>query len=126
MRLLYGVAIVLVVIIGMGIHAQNYIMGTSQELKEQLIILEEQIHAEEWSAGLLHYKGITTNANSLLPNWSLLVSSHEIDALEESLSRLGSFLQIQDKKGALAEVASARAWIDAIVNKEVFNFRNIL
>lgn len=84
------------------------------------------LEKEDWGQANLIYREVENKWHKFRVYWPMLIHHQEIDRIEESMSKLKSYLKNEKLSDAGAELNNLIHYIKHIPEKERFNLQNIL
>lgn len=97
----------------------------SQRLLEPVEAIVQAVENEDWGAIDVEMEKLHQIWAGLEKYWPMLIHHAEMDRIEESLSKLKSYLRYQEEEESLAELYNLIHLIEHIPNKEAFTLQNI-
>lgn len=125
MRITLLIAIPLILVIGFGMFTQHMLQKDAVDIANQLGQLEEQILSENWREAAAALGQISKAWQPVRRKWQALIDHNESDRIDEAFSRLKAYIQTEENKECLAEIAVLKQTFLHIPEKERLNLSNI-
>lgn len=109
-----------------GVGTIYFLHWGAESLLEPAERMETLIKEGNWEAAETSYQEIKKEWSRLRITWPMLIHHQEMDRIDDSLSKLKSYLGSQDQKDSLAELYTLMRFIEHIPQKEKFILQNIL
>lgn len=97
----------------------NHLCGT-------LYMMEQDIHASDWSSAQIHFDALKNDWHSQQHLWRLLLDHQQLMDLEANLLRIGAYIYAQDDAQGMAELASLYTTYQHTMLLEKVTWDNIL
>ncbi len=118
--------ILTLLIITTGIIASHNLSKSSDKIESYISGIETNIKSSNWKKADSDLSNMKKEWKKIGTGWSILIDHIEIDNIDNSISRLSSFIRSKDSTEILAESSNLRQYIKHIPEKESFNLKNIL
>ena len=126
MRVLIGMVLVAIIIIGAGIFGQRYLLTTRQSLYDALAEVEAALLQDDWELSEAKACELEEYWHNIHHKWALLISQTETERVGLAIVRLVSRIKNKEKGEALMEIATGRSLLDSTINKELLSLLNLL
>jgi squalene cyclase len=125
-KILTGLILLTIIIIGFSLYTQSYLNQTSVELEKHINTIESGIKAGDWNTVFKNLDETDARWKHSKKGWATLIDHQEIDNIDETLSRMQEFIKTKDVPSALAEASALKLYLRHIPDKESLNIENIL
>jgi hypothetical protein len=125
-RVLIGMVLVAIIIIGAGIFGQRYLLTTRQSLYDALAEVEAALLQDDWELSEAKACELEEYWRNTQHKWALLISQTETERVGLAIVRLVSRIKNKEKGEALMEIATGRSLLDSTINKELLSLLNLL
>ncbi len=117
---------IVIVILVFCASSYRYISLSSQNLSQQLPIINQAIKAEEWSTAASLFATCTADWQNISRIWLTLIDHQDMRDIEISFTDMQVLIDLQNKERALREMANLAYYIEQINNGEQLSLQNIL
>lgn len=125
MRLLYGIAILLVVIVLFAGYLYSHTAKISEGILESLNRLEQKVEEEKWEEASVEVENLKENWQEADALWTPLMDHREIDLLDQSIIKVIRLVQVRHKEDLLVEIDVAKGLVRRIRDKERPDTKNV-
>ncbi|KUO53375.1 MAG: hypothetical protein APF76_09035 [Desulfitibacter sp. BRH_c19] len=125
MRLVFTMAVALIVFLGIGLYSEIWISNTAQEISIEVSKLEEMINNRDWDEASQLIDNIQKDWSSIEESWDIIVDHREMDEIDLALTRSIKFIEAESFDLALAEIAVLKHMVLHIAKKESLKILNI-
>ncbi|NMB33950.1 MAG: DUF4363 family protein [Clostridium sp.] len=124
-RILVGIAILSVLILGVAFYTQGILKKDAQKLES--IIGEVEVHANEenWTSAENQLSLLEKEWETTEKKWAILLDHVEIDNIGISILRMSKFIETKNMPMATSEIAALKRSINHIPEKESFSLKNV-
>lgn len=113
------------IIIGAAIFTRSYLKRSSEALEGHIINIEENTKSGNWDIVEEEVLKMNKIWSKTEFSWSILLDHIEIDNIDNTMSKMETFVESKDPTLTLSEAASLKQYIKHIPEKESFNIKNI-
>jgi uncharacterized protein YxeA len=125
MKTIIIIAILLVLVIGIGVFFQSMLVRESRGMNTGLQETADLIREQKWEEAETRLRQISGQWQRKRKKWQAVSNHTEIGYIDESLARLEVFVSLQEDKDCLAEIAVLKQNIIFIPDKEKLTLSNI-
>jgi len=122
---LASVAVIIAVIIGFSIYAQNLLRKDTTYLVGLIEELQDDMKSGKWDNANECLKKIDSNWSDVNTTWAVLIDHQEIENIDSTLSRLKMLVEYEEMPMALSEAEVLRNYIEHIPDKEKLTLENV-
>ena len=126
MRILVIMLILLGVIFAFATVMNNKTVEISDDLLITLKEVRDSVENEQWNKADDNLDSLRDQWERADDFWTPFMDHREVDMLEESIVRISSFVEENQKEDALAEINVAINMVERLRNREGPNIENIL
>lgn len=126
MRVLIGVIIVVIAIIGVWLYTFDSIEDYTTVMTKDLDTLESTIQDNNWEIASNQFESIKAKWNKTRKIWTVLLDHHEIDNIDLSMSKAEKYILSKDLPLTLGEVETLRQLFLIVQENESLTLTNIL
>lgn len=126
MRLLAGVIIMLVLLVGFSLFIYYQTFEIADGLTTTLEQIEETVKTEEWDKASRKAEVLRKKWDRADAWWAPLMDHQEIDMLDQSIVKVARMVEVQCKEDVLIEVGVAKTLVKHISELQRLDIKNIL
>ncbi|KPU45333.1 hypothetical protein OXPF_12260 [Oxobacter pfennigii] len=123
-KILLAVAII-IAISCTAIYSLHLYKTTSETLSKRVDNIIELVTLDKWEEASEKIKDFEEAWEDIENVWTLLIDHFEIDNIEMSLKKAGKYIETKNKPLSLAELETLDFMVEHILEKEVFNLKNV-
>ncbi|HHV99493.1 MAG TPA: DUF4363 family protein [Clostridiaceae bacterium] len=119
------IAAILIIIVVSSMFVHNYLKSSSQKIINHIENIEENTRNNDWHKAEEIVSTLESLWSDTKSKWSVLIDHNEIDNIDESLTRVSSYIEEREKKLALAELSLLKQMVQHIPEKEALALENV-
>ncbi|HZK34845.1 MAG TPA: DUF4363 family protein [Bacillota bacterium] len=120
------IIIPLALFIGFGLFAEHYIYSSASEITNQIEELQAQVNNEDWTKASKTIGHISDNWTRTRKRWNIYIDHMEVDRIDTSFTKVEKWIELEEKKDCLVELAALKQTILHIPENEKLMIPNIL
>lgn len=125
MRIVIGIAALIIVLISFSIYVFYQTSLISDELQSSLVKLENKIEQEEWEKAKQETKVLKKRWSKADAWWTPLMDHQEIDILSQTIVRIDRMVDMRRQEDALIEISVGRTIVESIYEMQRPDIKNI-
>ncbi|GAE90014.1 DUF4363 family protein [Acetivibrio straminisolvens] len=125
-KILTGLALLCVIIVGTSLYASSVFSRDAQMLEDWINAIEESIEKEDWTTAENNLTAVREEWDKVEKLWAVLLDHVEIDNIDTSLVRASEYVKSRNISMAMSEIAVLRNFIKHIPENQFFSLKNIL
>lgn len=125
MRVIIGVAVLLIIILGFSFYTNNQVSEIAKQLIDTLGSIEQRVETEQWNKASEEVEKLQIQWENAILWWNPLMDHREVDALDHTISRLSRQVSLEEREDALVEISLARRMVHRINDREKVMISNI-
>src|SRR5690554_3225749 len=120
------IIIPLALIIGFGLFTEHYIYSSASKITNQIEELQAQVNTEDWTRATHTIGDISDNWGKTRKRWNIYIDHMEVDKIDTLFTRVEKWIELEEKKDCLVELAALKQTILHIPENEKLIIPNIL
>lgn len=124
-KVFISLIILILLTFGVGLFALNVTRKTCEELYQEVDKAQKLILEKNWAEANEHSKLINNKWQKIRKQWAVLIDHREIDKLHESITRMITYINIEEDDDALVECAVLKELLKHIIDKDSPVIQNI-
>ncbi|MGI6615454.1 MAG: DUF4363 family protein [Dethiobacteria bacterium] len=125
MKTIWVAVLLLVAVLVGSIALHFYTTSLYDQLQQNLRRLEKAVEEEDWAAARQEAEELQNIWAKTDATWTPIMDHHQVDHLDESLTRVSRLLELHNREDLLLELALAARIAKRIKDSEVPMLRNI-
>lgn len=119
------IVVLLGLIIGFGLYSTHTLASSSKEMESKILDIEKSTKSGNWKEAAASLKSLKEDWKATSKTWTVLIDHFEIDNIDTTFSKIEKYIETKNTPLALAEVATARQYINHVPEMESLRLKNI-
>lgn len=125
MKPLLIIIIPLLVFIALALCLNYYIDSSASKLLVNIDDLKSQIDKGDWTRAKATIKDLDKSWGTTRRRWNMFIDHNEVDRIDDSMTRVGKWIELKEKKDCLVELAALSQALAHIPENEKLLIANI-
>lgn len=126
MRLLTGIAIIMIALVGSGLVLNHALQDSTRALTRQIDRVDCNVRAYQWQEAQKEIEELKKTWEQQGKWWPIFLDHQEIDNIDFSLARVKEYVAGRDYSLSLGQLSELKLIVDHIPKKEAITLKNIL
>jgi ABC-type transport system involved in cytochrome bd biosynthesis fused ATPase/permease subunit len=120
-----GIMLLLIVVLSFSAYMYKLTNDLSQDLSASLEQLKQAVEEGEWEKAAKDLQQLNRSWKKADAWWTPLMDHRELDNLDQTITRVSSFIQQRKQEEAFVEISVSRRLVEKIRERESLSMRNI-
>lgn len=125
-KVITSIILLIVIIIAVSLYSMNSLAESSEKLEKYIVNIEKNTKEGNWEKAKKEIESIQKDWEKTEKLWTVLLDHIEIDNIDEAISKMSMYVELENAPLALGEATTLRQYIKHIPEKESFSIKNIL
>jgi predicted PurR-regulated permease PerM len=125
LKLLAVMVVLLIVIVGFASFLYYQTSSISGDLVDSLSAIKQHLEEDKWEKAQQELNQLNRHWEKADRWWTPVMDHREIDMLDQSIGRVSTWVEVQNKDEALVEVNVAIRMVKRLLDREGFNISNL-